>query len=86
MGIRPENIYEDEVHISSMPHSLVKVKVDITEMMGAETYLYLKLEGSPIIARVNRRTTAQADEEITIAIDANKVHLFDKDTEAAILH
>ncbi|MBR5614027.1 MAG: sn-glycerol-3-phosphate ABC transporter ATP-binding protein UgpC [Clostridia bacterium] len=86
MGIRPENIYEDEAHISSMPNSLAQVDVDLTEMMGAETYLYLKLDGNAVIARVNRRTTAQADDKITVALDANKVHLFDKETELAILH
>ncbi len=86
MGIRPENIYDDEAHISSMPNSLADVTVDLTEMMGSETYLYIKLDGTSLIARVNRRTTAQADEVIKVAIDANKIHLFDKETELAILH
>ena len=86
MGIRPENIYEDEAHISAMPNSLAEVDVDLTEMMGAETYLYLKLDGTSLIARVNRRTTAKADDKITVALDANKIHLFDKETELSIIH
>ncbi len=86
VGIRPESIYDDEAHIAAMPDSIVTAHVDNTEMMGAETYLYLLIEGNSIIARVNRRSTAAIDEDIKVAIDANKVHLFDKETEATIIN
>ena len=86
MGIRPEHIYDSEAHLSQMADSTLEVDVDNTEMMGSETYLYLTLGGAPIIARVNRRTTAQHGDSIKVAVDAQKVHLFDKDTEMAIIH
>ncbi len=86
VGIRPEHIYDDEAHISTMADSVVDVDVELTEMMGSETYLYIKLAGISMISRVNRRSTAQAGDKIKVAIDANKIHLFDKDTELAILH
>ena len=86
MGIRPEQIYEDEAHIASIPDGVVDVEVDITEMMGSETYLYLKLGSTPITARVNRRTTAKSGDSIKVVFDINKIHLFDKDTERAIIH
>ncbi len=86
MGIRPEAIYDDETHMTAMPESVVDVTVEIAEMMGAETYLYLSLAKTSIIARVNRRTTAKADDKIKVVLDANKIHLFDKETELAILH
>ena len=86
MGIRPESIYEDEAHIAAMPECVVDVDVELTEMMGAETYLYLKNGEASMIARVNRRTTAQHGDKIKAVFDTNKVHLFDKDTEVAIIH
>ena len=86
LGIRPESIHEDEAYLAQMPDSLVDVNVELTEMMGAETFLYLKLGNTPLIARVNRRTTAQHGDKIKVAFDANKIHLFDKDTEANIIH
>ena len=86
MGIRPENIYDSEAHLAQMADSTVDVDVDNTEMMGAETYLYLVLGGSPLIARVNRRTTAKNGDKIKVAFDAQKIHIFDKDTELAIIH
>ncbi len=86
VGIRPECIYDDEAHISAMPDSIVTAHVDNTEMMGAETYLYLLIEDFSVIAKVNRRSTASLGEDIQVAIDANKLHLFDIETEATIIN
>ncbi|MDO4744433.1 MAG: sn-glycerol-3-phosphate ABC transporter ATP-binding protein UgpC [Clostridia bacterium] len=86
MGIRPECIYEDEAHIVSMPDSVIDANVELTEMMGAETYLYLKIANKSVISRITRRTTAQVGDTIKVALDTNKVHLFDKETERAIIH
>jgi len=86
MGIRPENIHEDEAHISAMSDSLVDVEIDLTEMMGAETYIYMKVGEKPFTSRINRRTTAQAGDKIKVAFDSNKIHLFDPETELAIIH
>ncbi len=86
LGLRPEDFHDEESYISAMPECVVDSNVEITEMMGAETYLYLKIDDTPFVARVNPRTTAKAGDVIKIAFDSNKIHLFDKDTELAILH
>ncbi len=86
MGIRPENIDDSESAISSMPECVSDVNIDLVEMMGAETFLYFKIEGVNFTARVNPRTTAKHGQNIKVALDANKIHLFDKDTEAVIIH
>jgi isoleucyl-tRNA synthetase len=77
---------EISVHIVSMPDSVVDAEVELTEMMGAETYLYLKIANKSVISRITRRTTAQVGDTIKVALDTNKVHLFDKETEKAIIH
>ena len=60
--------------------------MDITELTGAETYLYLTCEGYPLTARVSPRSTARPQDEIDIAIDPNRIHLFDKETENTIMN
>ena len=85
-GIRPECLHDDEAYISSMPDSVVNARVDITEMMGAETFLYITVEGQKFTARVSPRTKAQSGDIIKIALDANRIHLFDKDTEKTIIN
>ena len=86
MGIRPEHIRDEETVLASNPDSIVTAEVEVTELMGAETYLYLKIEGKNFTARVNPRTTARPGDTIKVAFDANKVHLFDKDTEVTIIN
>ncbi len=86
LGIRPEDIYDEEAMIASKAESLINAKVDLTEMMGAETYLYLTVEGQAFTARVNQHSTTKAGETVKLAVDMNKLHLFDKETELAILN
>lgn len=83
-GIRPEHIHDEEAYISSMTDSTVDAHVEVTEMMGAETYLYLSIEGQPFTARVNPRTIAKPDDDINVCFDMNKIQIFDKETGIAI--
>ena len=86
LGIRPEDILDDEAFISSKPDAVCNAYVEVTEMMGAETYLYLQVAGEQFTARVNQRSTAQIGDTIKVAFETNKLHIFDKDTELAIVH
>lgn len=86
MGIRPENIHDEAVFLESMPDSVVEAKIEVTEMLGAETYLYMIIEGINSTARVNPRTKARPGDVIKVALDTNKIHLFDKETERVILN
>ena len=87
MGVRPENIHDEEGFINASPDSKIKVSVEIVELMGSETYLYLKTSGKEgnIIARVDPRSTARSGNTIEVAFDVNRLHFFDKDTEATSL-
>ena len=87
MGIRPENIHDEEAFIKTSPDSLIDVDFEVTELMGSETYLYLKTTGKDenIIARVDPRSTSRAGDKIKVALDVNHLHFFDKDTENTIL-
>lgn len=84
MGIRPEDIHDEAVYLESMPESVVNANVEVIEMLGSETLLYLFIEDISVTARVNPRTTARTGDTIKVAFDTNKIHLFDKDTEKVI--
>jgi len=93
MGIRPECVMEDEAHLQLLTDSTINVGVEVTELMGAEIYLYLSFDGQEdatngknIIARVSARSTARAGDEIKVAFDTSRMHIFDKDTERCICH
>ncbi len=86
LGIRPESVHDEEMYISNATTGLIDCNVEITEMMGAETFLYLECQGIPITARVSPRSTARPQDEIKVALDPNKIHLFDKETERTIIN
>ena len=84
MGIRPEDIHDEESFIEMSPDSAFKTTIRIYELLGAEVYLYFDLEGFDCTARVNARTTARPGDEVVMAMDLTKLHIFDKDTEKVI--
>ncbi|MCI5802390.1 MAG: sn-glycerol-3-phosphate ABC transporter ATP-binding protein UgpC [Oscillospiraceae bacterium] len=84
MGVRPEALHDEEMFLSSATTGIIDADVDVTEMMGAETYLYVTAAGATLTARVSPRTTAKPGDTIKMAIDVNKIHLFDKETEKTI--
>ncbi len=92
-GVRPEAIHDEPMYLQTMADTTMDVNVDVTELMGAEIYLYLGFEGMEdatnnknIIARVSSRSRAQAGDTIKVAIDTSRIHIFDKDTEKCICH
>jgi multiple sugar transport system ATP-binding protein len=84
MGIRPEHVHDEEELLAKFPDGVVEANVEVTELMGAETYLYMDCEGQSINARVAPTNTAKPADHITITIEPEKIHLFDKDTELTI--
>lgn len=86
LGIRPENVHDEPEVIEKATNGIVEADVEVTELMGSETYLYLSCEGNEITARVHPTTTAKTGDRIKVAFDITRMHLFDKETEKAILN
>jgi len=86
LGVRRDSIHDEEMYLSNASTGVIDANVEITEMMGAETYLYLLCEGIPLTARVSPRSTARPGDDIKVAIDPNRIHIFDKETEKAIVN
>ena len=87
VGLRPEAISDEASAVEAHPASSVDVDVDVTELMGAEIYLYLKVgEETNLIARVSSRSQSRAGDKLKVAFDMTRLHVFDKDTERCIIH
>jgi len=86
-GLRPEAIHDEPSQLANNPESQLDAYVDVTELMGAEIYLYLNVgEETKLIARVSSRSTSRAGDTIKVAFDMSRLHIFDKDTERCIVH
>lgn len=85
MGIRPENIDDNEEFIEKHNDSVIEAKVTVTELMGAETYLYLTKGKANFTAKVDGSTKSRIGDTIRIAFNNNKIHVFDKETEQTVI-
>ncbi|MDD3794979.1 MAG: sn-glycerol-3-phosphate ABC transporter ATP-binding protein UgpC [Lachnospiraceae bacterium] len=83
MGIRPENMTDDEEVIANSS-AVMEAKIEVYELLGAEVYLYFTVNGSNMTARVNPRTQARTGDVVKFALDVDKIHVFDKETELTI--
>ncbi len=84
MGIRPEHITNEAALIEASPGSVIDAYIDVAELMGSETFLYSKIADNDLIARVDANTNIQNGETVKLALDMDKVHFFDVQTEERI--
>ncbi len=84
LGIRPEDLHDEELFISSSPDSTFESEIKVYELLGAEVFLYFDVAGAQMTARVNPRTNLRTGDKARFAIDMEKIHLFDKETELTI--
>ncbi len=84
MGIRPEDIGDSQIEIEA--HKDASFETDVTgyELLGSEVLLYFKAAGTAMTAKVDSRTTARMGDHIKLALDPEKIHCFDKETELTI--
>jgi len=84
MGIRPEDISASILAEEAYPDAQIDAEVTVSELLGAETMLYLKAGDAELVSRVEARDFRQPGEKITVTLNLNKAHFFDKDTEVRI--
>jgi hypothetical protein len=96
LGVRPEDIHQDQMFISSSPETVVSARIEVIEKLGAETQIYCELDhegkessvidnSTQMIAKISSRAVVALKDVVNLAFDANHIHLFDGETEATIL-
>lgn len=96
LGVRPEDIHEDQAFISTSPDTVVKARIDVIEKLGAETQIYCDLDfendkntivdnAAQMIAKISSRSPVELGEVVELAFDAKHIHLFDGYTESTML-
>ena len=82
MGIRPEDLH---VAGAADPAELCfEVEVEVIEQLGSEILLDTRAGGSTFVASVDPMLRTKVHERLKLAINPNRLHLFDAQTESAI--
>jgi multiple sugar transport system ATP-binding protein len=83
-GIRPENIHDPHFIPTGIFTQAVEGRVELTELMGNEIFLYISAGEHNLVARVDPRTACRMGDRTQVVFNMNNMHLFDQDTEKAI--
>ena len=83
-GIRPEDILATPEKQSAYL-TPIRATVEVLEPLGAEIVLELSYKGYAFTARMDPQMRARMHDEIEVYFDMERVHLFDPQTEQAIL-
>jgi multiple sugar transport system ATP-binding protein len=76
-GIRPEDIHNPMFAPPGIHAEPVESKVDVTELMGNEIFLYLVSGKNSYVARVDPRTRFQIGDQVQVVFNMDNFHLFD---------
>ena len=83
-GIRPEDVSSRPIVQEVYPDANVDAEVVVSELLGAETMLYLKLGETEFAARVVARDFHNPGEKVNLTFNVAKGHFFDAETEKRI--
>jgi multiple sugar transport system ATP-binding protein len=81
-GIRPEDIHNPDFVPAGIHAEPVPAKVDVTELMGNEIFLYLVSGRHNYVARVDPRTRFTIGEDVQVVFNMDNFHIFDPSTDA----
>lgn len=83
LGIRPEDVTADPNYIAENPEKVLTAKLEVSELMGSESYLYLDCSGQKLTARVDADSVT--NESIELGILTDRIHLFDPNSTENII-
>jgi multiple sugar transport system ATP-binding protein len=83
-GIRPSDIYDAEYRATDIAAQSLNCQVDVTELMGNEMIVYLLTGKKEFVARVDPRSSAHTGHTMTVVMNMDRMHVFDRHTKVAI--
>jgi multiple sugar transport system ATP-binding protein len=84
VGARPEDIYDAAYAAPGIKAATIEARVDVTELMGNEIFLYLLSGSQSFIARVDPRSRAHVGNTVALSLNLDRLHFFDPTTEQTI--
>ena len=76
-GVRPEDIHNPHFAPPGIHAAPIEAKVDVTELMGNEIFLYMVSGKNSFVARVDPRTRFSIGERVQLVFNMDNMHIFD---------
>ena len=84
-GIRPEDIVDEKAAQYIDQKQTVQAKVDFRELMGSETYLYVKVGKNSLVAKTDALLDARPGEQLKMSLNLRKFHIFDTTDQKTVI-
>jgi multiple sugar transport system ATP-binding protein len=85
-GIRPEDLHDAQFIPTGVEGSaIINADVTVTEHMGSEVFAYVQSGNKEFVGKLDPRTQAGPGSQIRLALDLSNMHLFDRETEMALV-
>ncbi|MGE5411646.1 MAG: ABC transporter ATP-binding protein [Clostridiales bacterium] len=84
LGVRPEEIYDSPMESNNGKMQKMDVVLEVVEPLGNEILLYFTISGSQIVARIPPREKPAQGSAMSLFLNTDKLHFFDKQGELAI--
>ncbi|MDQ7822740.1 MAG: sn-glycerol-3-phosphate ABC transporter ATP-binding protein UgpC [Candidatus Eremiobacteraeota bacterium] len=85
-GMRPEDIQDLRFSKEDLKRFAVNARVEVSEPMGSEVMLHIKVGEATLAARVDSHTEAKIGNDLTVTLNMHKMHLFDPETERNLIY
>ncbi len=84
-GVRPEDFHDREYFAEASNDNIIKTKIELIEPLGDEVLFYLVSGKHQIVAKLDSRTRKKVGEEIEVALEMAKTHIFDPESEETLV-
>jgi len=85
LGIRPEDFTSEQMAEDGQPEERMTVQVSVVEPLGSEQVVYGRLENAEVVTQLDPRLAVHPEQELTLYANAQRLHLFDRETEESLL-
>ena len=82
LGLRPEDVNDTR---SAMDGECIRGRVHFVMPVGSDQYLSMHVDNKEVFFRVGKEIHHKNGEHVALAINVNRLHLFDRQTEKSLL-
>jgi multiple sugar transport system ATP-binding protein len=85
LGIRPGHVHPADWNDGRHAENVITARLEAVDLIGDESQLYLSMGEANLVAIFPSETWPKVGSEIALALDMSRVHLFDSQTQEALL-
>ena len=82
LGLRPEDVDDTR---SAVDGEIIRGHVNFVMPVGSDQYLSMHVDGKEVFFRVGKEISHKNGEHVSLAINVNRLHIFDRISERSLL-